>query len=140
MRELRKMPLSAEITSEAHDEHALACLWHAIVSRVEQTSDNVIVKRPVVAACVNLLKPRKMALPSFLGFSGDCWISHLELNVLEVVPERLTREPFDVLKDESPGLQLANDSDELRDHVPLIFHPFVLPADAERLARGAARH
>lgn len=79
-----------------------------------------------------------MARPLLISARCDLWKTELVDDVAEVVGECAAEQAFDVLKDESLGLDFANRPHGLREHVAVVPVAVVLTAQREGLAGGTA--
>lgn len=133
-------PRHGEVGSISHEKDALPALGYPVISSVQQTPDDLVLKFLACARDLDSFQPGTMVLPFLVRETHDRGIRQLKDNVTEVSLEGLPGKSLDVFKDEGTGLNLPHGSRGFREQVPAVLHGAMLSPNGKGLARRASGH
>jgi hypothetical protein len=140
MSRLRETPFLSEVSPKADDENTLSVLWNAVVGRIKEPINDLIVEFRRLAAGVDTFESGKVGYPCLSRPSWHGRIGQLEDYVVKITCETTPEESLDVFKNETARTQLPNGSHGFGEHVAFIAVGTMFAAKREGLAGRAACH
>jgi hypothetical protein len=114
------MPLDPRVGSKSDQENPFTALRHAIISRVENAHDDIVLKAPMGPARFVIFQSSEMLGPPLSSARHKFGMAQLQADVFEIVREGSAGQPLDVFEDKGARPQLANRPYGFREKVALV--------------------